>query len=118
MTLIETTSILEFITLVGLELMLNIDNILFISIIVNKVDKNNKALVRITGLSLALALRMIFVFFVEKLSHLDESILFNFSIRDFIYISGGSFLIYSAASEILEQNTTQPSKTQQRKNIN
>ncbi len=86
--------------LIGLELVLGVDNILVISILVNrlKLEEQNKA--RVIGLVLAMIARILLLFLLLKLTGLTDAIFMNFSIRDLILIVGGLFLIYKAVTEI------------------
>lgn len=89
-----------FALLVGLELVLGIDNILLISIITDRVEKSVKQKVRIIGLGLALVARLILLMGASYLVKLSEPVLLNFSYKDIILICGGAFLLYKAVKEI------------------
>lgn len=86
--------------LVGLELVLGIDNILVISIVVSRLPESERHRARILGLALALVMRLIFVAFAYQLVHLKEPVLGSLSIRDLVLLAGGLFLIYKAVKEI------------------
>jgi predicted tellurium resistance membrane protein TerC len=86
--------------LVGLELVLGIDNILVISILVEQVEPSKRNLSRILGLSLAMVVRILMLFVLIKLTSLTYSVVFDFSIRDLILMSGGLFLLWKAVTEI------------------
>jgi len=92
--------LLLLLLLIGLELVLGIDNILVISIFVNKIPKKQRDRTRIIGLLLALLARVLMIYVIVGLANLRNPILFNFSIRDIILIAGGLFLIYKAVNEI------------------
>ena len=103
----ETELIISLITLILLEIVLGIDNIIFISILADKlpVDKRKKA--RIMGLTLALVLRLILLAGISWILKLDKP-LFNvlnksFSGKDIILILGGLFLLYKSSKEIFEK---------------
>ena len=89
-----------FAILVGLELVLGIDNILLISIVTDRVAPESKKKVRNIGLSLALAARLILLMGASYLVQLSEPVLGNFSYKDLILIVGGGFLLYKAVKEI------------------
>jgi predicted tellurium resistance membrane protein TerC len=93
-------SILLLLLLVGLELVLGVDNILVISIFVGQLstDQRNKA--RIIGLGLAFLARVLMLFILLKLSGLTQDVIGSFSIRDLILLVGGLFLIWKAVAEI------------------
>lgn len=86
--------------LVGLELVLGIDNILVISIAVSRLPAEMRQRARLSGLGLALIMRLIFVAFAFQLVHLTEPVLGSLSVKDIILLAGGLFLIYKAVREI------------------
>jgi predicted tellurium resistance membrane protein TerC len=91
-------------TLTVLELVLGIDNIVFISILAGKLPHAQQARARRLGLALALLSRIALLFTLTWLAHLTAplfSLLGNeFSGRDLILIAGGLFLIAKATHEI------------------
>src|SRR5262245_48124095 len=91
-------------TLTVLELVLGIDNIVFISILAGKLPREQQARARQLGLGLALVSRIALLFTLSWLAHLTAplfSILDNeFSGRDLILITGGLFLLAKATHEI------------------
>ncbi|HVE16762.1 MAG TPA: TerC family protein [Chthoniobacterales bacterium] len=97
--------------LVGLELVLGIDNILVISLVVSRLPEAERKRARMLGLVIALVMRLVFVAFAFKLVHLTDPIFhvptFNekfplhpVSIKDLVLLVGGLFLIYKAVNEI------------------
>lgn len=86
--------------LIGLELVLGVDNILVISILVNRLKEEEQNKARVIGLVLAMIARILLLFLLLKLTGLTDAIFMNFSIRDLILIVGGLFLIYKAVTEI------------------
>jgi predicted tellurium resistance membrane protein TerC len=89
-----------FALLVGLELVLGIDNILLISIITDRVSPEVKRKVRFLGLGLALVARLVLLMGASYLVQLSEPVVGNFSYKDLILIAGGAFLLYKAVKEI------------------
>jgi predicted tellurium resistance membrane protein TerC len=91
-------------TLVVLEVVLGIDNLVFISIITNKLPGAKRAKARRIGIGLAVALRVVLLggvaFIVQLTQPLFSVFGHGFSWRDLILIAGGLFLIYKATSEI------------------
>ena len=87
-------------TLTIIEIILGIDNIIFISIVTNKVKKESRNKARITGLLLALVLRIIMLFGLTWFIGLTKPILYDFSIKDLILFFGGGFLIFKSVIEI------------------
>ncbi len=87
-------------TLTIVEIILGIDNIIFISIITNKVKKESRNKARVTGLLLALILRIIMLFGLSWFIGLTKPIFYEFSIKDLILLFGGAFLIFKSVIEI------------------
>ncbi|WP_274423425.1 TerC family protein [Chelativorans sp. YIM 93263] len=92
------------VTLVVLEIVLGIDNLIFISILTNKLPKENQAFARRLGISAALILRLALLATISFIVQLTQSLftLFDhgFSWRDLILIAGGLFLVWKATKEI------------------
>lgn len=86
--------------LIGLELVLGVDNILVITIFVSRLDLNVQNKARRIGLALALIARILLLFLLLQLTGLTNPIIQHFSVRDLILIAGGLFLIYKAVREI------------------
>nr|WP_320190194.1 TerC family protein [uncultured Desulfobacter sp.] len=95
-----TDSLALLALLIGLELVLGIDNILVISILVSKIEKAKRDLARLIGLSLAMVVRIIMLFILLKLASLTNPVILKFSVRDLILMAGGMFLLWKAVSEI------------------
>jgi predicted tellurium resistance membrane protein TerC len=91
-------------TLFALELVLGIDNIIFISILAGKLPKDQQNRARMTGLSLAVITRIILLFSLSWLVSLTEPWFHVFekgiSGRDLILILGGLFLLAKSTHEI------------------
>ena len=92
------------ISLIAMELVLGIDNLVFISILSNKLEPNKRVLARRIGIGLALVLRLGLLASIAWIVQLTEPILtlfeHDFSWRDIILMAGGLFLLYKATSEI------------------
>jgi len=86
--------------LIGLELVLGVDNVLVITIFVGRLPESNRNTARVFGLGLALVARLLLLFTILALSNLTEPVIFNFSIRDLILLAGGLFLLWKAVVEI------------------
>ncbi len=103
----QTELIISLITLIALEVVLGIDNVIFISILSDKLPVNERKRARYIGLSLALILRLILLASISWILKLDKTLLSmagnNFSGKDFILIFGGLFLIYKSSKEIFEK---------------
>lgn len=86
--------------LLGLELVLGVDNILVISILVSRLPAERQDRARTIGLGLALLARIVMLFGVTWLIALTDPVLLHLSVRDLVLLAGGLFLIYKAAKEI------------------
>jgi len=92
---------IALLTLTFLEIVLGVDNIVFISIVTNRLPKEDQPKTRFIGLSLALVIRILFLStIVYLIKHLQNNLFLEFSIRDIILIAGGLFLIAKSTSEI------------------
>lgn len=91
-------------TLTALEIVLGIDNVIFLSVIVSRVPEPLATRARQIGLALALIFRIALLSILVWLIGLTEPVLsvmdFQFSWRDIILIGGGAFLIAKATHEI------------------
>lgn len=96
-----------FLTLCALEIVLGIDNLIFISILANKLPKEKQSKARQLGLSLALVLRIGLLFSISWIMSLTKDLFsiseHGISGRDIILILGGLFLIYKSVTEIHEK---------------
>lgn len=95
---------MAFITLTTLELVLGIDNIIFISILVDKLPDERREFARKLGLFIAMFMRIGLLLILAWLVGLTEPIVTimgqGFSGRDMILIGGGVFLIWKSTGEI------------------
>ena len=91
-------------TLAVLEIVLGIDNIIFLSIVTNKLPKEQQAKARFIGLALALIGRLVLLFSLAWMTRLVQPIFFvgDFAVswRDLVLFFGGLFLIYKATVEM------------------
>jgi predicted tellurium resistance membrane protein TerC len=91
-------------TLTALEVVLGIDNVVFISILVSRCSPEKARQARQIGLSLALIFRIVMLFGLTWLMHLTQPLVTFFGVgiswRDVILIGGGLFLIAKATHEI------------------
>lgn len=97
-------SIIPFLTLTALELVLGIDNIIFISIISDKLPKIQRQRARVTGLSLAVLTRIALLLSLSWIISLTTPLFFIMNVgisgRDLVLILGGLFLIAKSTHEI------------------
>ncbi len=112
------TNFLDYISILGtsvgltylliltlLEIVLGIDNIIFISIITDNLPKNQQKRARLIGLSLALIIRIIMLSLVSWIMTLDREPLFSvaghhFTAHSLVLLIGGLFLIYKSVGEM------------------
>lgn len=91
-------------TLIILEISLGIDNIIFISMFVSRVNRDMRDKVRAIGLSLALILRILMLLSLTWIISLDSHSFYVFgwelTVKDLILIGGGLFLIFKTTREI------------------
>lgn len=103
--LLSTEGLISLLTLAFLEIILGIDNIIFISIITEKLPEAQEGKGRILGLMIAMLVRVMLLLGLTALLEADKIELFSLfghgiSIRDLILILGGLFLIGKSTSEI------------------
>jgi predicted tellurium resistance membrane protein TerC len=102
--LFSTEGLVSLLTLTFLEIVLGIDNVVFISLIAGRVEQKNQKKTRTLGLVLALVARLLLLLGVGWLISLQNPVLtvnqFDLSFRDIILIGGGLFLIWKSVSEI------------------
>ena len=91
-------------TLVAMEIVLGIDNLIFISILTNKLPEEFRSKARRIGISMALVMRLGLLSTVAWIVQLTEPVIdvfgHAFSWKDMILIAGGLFLLWKATSEI------------------
>jgi predicted tellurium resistance membrane protein TerC len=96
--------LIAFFTLTFLEVVLGVDNVIFISILVGKLPKEQQQRGRTIGLGAAMGMRILLLLSLTWIMRLTEPLFtaFNhgFSGRDLILISGGLFLLWKATVEI------------------
>ena len=99
-----TEAIIPLLSLIALEVILGIDNIIFISILADKLPENQRNKLRYWGIGLAMLMRLILLAFIAWILQLDKTLfrLFevDFSGKGLILITGGLFLIYKSTKEI------------------
>jgi len=88
---------IAFITLVALELVLGVDNVIFISILAGKLPQEQQQRARTTGIMLAVITRVLLLLSLSWIISLEEDVLsigsFHFSGRDLVLLAGGLFLL-------------------------
>ena len=101
------------VTLVVMEVVLGIDNLIFISILSNKLPEHQRQKVRRIGIGLALVMRLALLSIIAWLVGLVQPVFTvagnEFSWKDLILIAGGLFLVWKATKEI--HHTVDPTPT-------
>lgn len=96
--------IVSLVTLIALEAVLGIDNVIFISIIAAKLPQEQQKKARRYGLILAGALRLILLLLISFILKLDKDLFVVFgegiSGKDLVLLAGGLFLLYKSSKEI------------------
>jgi predicted tellurium resistance membrane protein TerC len=95
---------IALVTLIGMELILAIDNVVFIAILTNKLPESQRNAARRIGIGLAVILRLTLLgaiaYIVSLTTPLFTLLGQGFSWRDLILIAGGLFLVWKATKEI------------------
>ncbi|MEO6285550.1 MAG: TerC family protein [Dyadobacter sp.] len=102
--LLTTDALISLLTLTLLEVVLGIDNIIFITIVSGKLPADQRKKAQNQGLLIALLLRIALLFAISWVIGLKHDLLtlfgHGFSGRDLILLGGGLFLLYSTTKEI------------------
>jgi predicted tellurium resistance membrane protein TerC len=102
--LLQPSTYIAFGTLTLMEVVLGVDNVIFISVLISRLPKAQADQARTIGLSLALIFRIVLLFLLAWISHLEQTLFtafgHDFSWRDLILLAGGLFLIYKAVNEM------------------
>ena len=97
-------ALVPLISLIALEVILGIDNIIFISILADKLPEEQRAKLRFYGIGLAMVMRLILLGFIAWILKLDHTLFtllnIDFSGKGIILIVGGLFLIFKSTKEI------------------
>jgi predicted tellurium resistance membrane protein TerC len=100
------------ITLTVLEIVLGIDNVIFISILVQRLPADQRDRARLLGLGLAMGMRILLLLTLSFIIGLTQPLIslagHDFSWRDLILIGGGLFLLWKATTEIHESLEGEP----------
>jgi predicted tellurium resistance membrane protein TerC len=97
-------ALIPLISLIALEVILGIDNIIFISILADKLPENQRNKLRYWGIGLAMLMRLVLLAFISWILKLDKTLFslleIDFTGKGLILILGGLFLIYKSTKEI------------------
>lgn len=122
----SSAGMISIVTLTFMEIILGIDNIIFVSIVAGRAEKKDQKRARNLGLLLAMAIRVLLLFVIQLIIDASNPIFtlpFEFagkdiSIKDIVLIAGGLFLIYKSTTEIhhkfnVDEHVELESKTKQ-----
>src|SRR6185312_11474119 len=108
-TLLTFHGLTSLAVLTLLELVLGVDNIIFISLLLTKVPNEKRFKTRTIALSLAFLMRAIMLFGLVWLSRITTTLFalghFRASIRDLLFFIGGGYLVYNTVKELLQQSS-------------
>ncbi|WP_396191639.1 TerC family protein [Flavobacterium sp.] len=97
-------ALIPLLSLIALEVILGIDNIIFISILADKLPESQRNKLRFWGIGLAMVMRLALLAFISWILKLDKTLFSLFEIdftgKGLILILGGLFLIYKSTKEI------------------
>lgn len=106
-TLLQPEALISLVTLSVLEIVLGIDNIVFIAILVERLPPRDRPRIRRIGLALALVMRLVLLFTITWVMRLTVPLFAvfgkGFSGRDLILLAGGLFLLAKASYEIYDK---------------
>ena len=101
-------ALVPLLSLIALEVILGIDNIIFISILADKLPENQRNKLRYWGIGLAMVMRLILLAFISWILKLDQTLFqlfdIDFSGKSIILILGGLFLLYKSSKEIYHKS--------------
>ncbi|MDO5059709.1 MAG: TerC family protein [Neisseria sp.] len=105
--LAEPQTWIGFATLLVLEVVLGVDNLVFVAILANKVKPKLRDRARQVGLSLAVLIRLVMLAFMAQIMTLTSPLFavgsWSVSGKDLIMLAGGLFLLYKATTELHER---------------
>jgi predicted tellurium resistance membrane protein TerC len=125
----SSAGIISIISLTFMEIVLGIDNIIFVSIVAGRAEKKDQKKARSIGLLLAMVIRILLLFVIKLIIEAQQPLFtlpFDFegkevSIKDMVLVAGGLFLIYKSTTEIhhkfnVDDHIEKESKTKQKLN--
>jgi predicted tellurium resistance membrane protein TerC len=102
--LLDHTIWASFVTLAALEIVLGVDNLVFIALLAGRLPADRRASARKIGLALALGTRLALLASIAWLVHLTDPVVtvagLSFSWRDLVLLGGGTFLLFKGTREI------------------
>jgi predicted tellurium resistance membrane protein TerC len=116
--LLTSDALIAFLTLAAMEIVLGIDNVVFISILSARLPADKQPRTRRIGLAMALITRLVLLFAITWIMGLTRPLFSVFghgvSGRDLILIAGGLFLMFKAAREVYEKLEVPPHEKEAR----
>ena len=110
--LLDPTAWAALATLIAMEVVLGIDNLIFISVLTNKLPEGQRALARRLGISAAVVLRLAMLSLLTVIMKLTQPVMsafgHDFTWRDVILLLGGLFLVWKATKEIHQKVDPDP----------
>jgi len=107
-------SIIPLLSLIALEVILGIDNIIFISILADRLPEEERNKLRYWGIGLAMVMRLLLLAIISWILKLDQTLFtvveIEFSGKGLILILGGLFLMYKSTKEIYHKTETENSE--------
>lgn len=104
-------ALIPLLSLIALEVILGIDNIIFISILADRLPEANRNKLRFWGIGLAMVMRLALLAAITWILKLDQTLFTAFEIefsgKGLILIAGGLFLIYKSTKEIYHKTETE-----------
>lgn len=103
----DPTILTGLLALIALEIVLGVDNLVFIAVLAEKLPPEQRDKARVIGLSLALVMRLLLLLSIAWIMSLTNPLFSisdkSFSVRDLILIVGGLFLLFKATMELHER---------------
>ena len=104
--IVDPAAWVALVTLIVMEVVLGIDNLVFISLLTNKLPDESRGRIRTAGIALALILRLVLLSTIAFIVSLTRPVItvmgHGVSWRDIILIAGGLFLVWKSTTEIHE----------------
>ena len=117
-TIFSIDNWLSLLALAAIEIILGVDNLVFIAIVTTKLPLHQQKLARRVGLSLAMLCRLILLAFIVWLAQATKPLFYlfakGFSVRDLVLFGGGLFLLIKSVYELNAMRHTQAATGKQR----
>ncbi len=118
-TLLSVDNWLSLLALAAIEIILGVDNLVFIALVTTKLPPHQQKLARRVGLSLAMLCRLVLLALIVWLAQATKPLFYlftkGFSIRDLVLFAGGVFLLIKSLSELNAMRHTEEKTTKGRR---